>query len=102
MSNIPFEQLPTANLVIDSTYQGARNKKMDLSRIKHRDFGVLVTTSAVSPQTYEEVREDRHPIVIVSGRDIAEVLITEGIKTIDKLDQWISKLDFERLSGVRK
>ena len=102
MSDIPFEKLPTANLVIDSNYQGARNKKMDLSRIKHRDFGVLVTTSAASPQTYEEVREDRHPIVMVSGRDIAEVLIAEEINTIDKLDQWVSKLDFERLSGVRK
>ena len=72
-----------------------------ISRIKHRDFGVLVTTSAVSPQTYEEVRQDKHPIVIVSGRDIAEILIAEGINTIQKLDQWISKLDFERLSGAR-
>ena len=72
-----------------------------ISRIKHRDFGVLVTTSAVSPQTYEEVRQDKHPIVIVSGRDIAEILIAEGINTIQKPDQWISKLDFERLSGAR-
>jgi hypothetical protein len=80
---------------------GVKDMARLISRIKHRDFGVLVTTSAVSPQTYEEVRQDRHPIVIVSGRDIAEVLIAEGINTIDKLDQWISKLDFERLSGVK-
>jgi len=80
---------------------GVKDMARLISRIKHRDFGVLVTTSAVSPQTYEEVRQDKHPIVIVSGRDIAEVLITEGINTIQKLDQWISKLDFERLSGAR-
>ena len=80
---------------------GVKDMARLISRIKHRDFGVLVTTSAVSPQTYEEVRQDKHPIVIVSGRDIAEILIAEGINTIQKLDQWISKLDFERLSGAR-
>jgi restriction endonuclease Mrr len=79
---------------------GVKDMARLISRIKHRDFGVLVTTSAVSPQTYEEVRQDKHPIVIVSGRDIAEVLIAEGINTIQKLDHWIAKLDFERLSGV--
>ena len=80
---------------------GVKDMARLISRIKHRDFGVLVTTSAVSPQTYEEVRQDKHPIVIVSGRDIAEILIAEGINTIQKLDQWISKLDFERLSGAQ-
>jgi len=81
---------------------GVKDMARLISRIKHRDFGVLVTTSAVSPQTYEEVRQDRHPIVIVSGRDIAEILIAEGINTIQKLDDWISKLDFERLSGAKR
>jgi hypothetical protein len=80
---------------------GVKDMARLISRIKHRDFGVLVTTSAVSPQTYEEVRQDKHPIVIVSGRDIAEILISEGINTIQKLDQWKSKLEFERLSGAR-
>jgi hypothetical protein len=30
MSDIPFEKLSTANLIIDSVYEGARNKKLDL------------------------------------------------------------------------
>jgi uroporphyrinogen-III synthase len=80
---------------------GVKDMARLISRIKHREFGVLVTTSAVSPQTYEEVRQDKHPIVIVSGRDIAETLISEGINTIQKLDQWISKLDFERLNSAK-
>jgi len=80
---------------------GVKDMARLISRIKHRDFGVMITTSAVSPQTYEEIRIDKHPIVIVSGRDIADTLITEGINTVDKLDKWISKLDFERLSGGR-
>jgi hypothetical protein len=29
-------------------------------RLRHRQFGVLVTTSAIARQGYEEVREDRH------------------------------------------
>lgn len=49
-----------------------------ISRIKHRQFGVLVTTSVVSRQVYEEVREDGHPILFLSARDVAEILIDSG------------------------
>jgi Restriction endonuclease AspBHI N-terminal/Restriction endonuclease len=52
-----------------------------ISRIRHRQFGVLVTTSAVSRQAYQEVREDRHPIIFLSGRDIVEILTASGINT---------------------
>ena len=52
-----------------------------ISRIRHRQFGVLVTTSVVARQAYEEVRDDRHPIIFLSGRDIAEILIGAGINT---------------------
>lgn len=49
-----------------------------ISRLRHRQFGVLVTTSAISKQAYEEVRDDGHPIVFISGRDIAEILVDNG------------------------
>lgn len=52
-----------------------------ISRIKHRDFGVMVTTSHVGDQAYKEVREDQHPIVILAGRDIVEVLGQMGFST---------------------
>ena len=45
-----------------------------ISRLKHRQFGVLVTTSFVAQQAYKEIREDGHPVIIVSGADIAAVL----------------------------
>jgi hypothetical protein len=35
-----------------------------ISRIKHRQFGALVTTSYVNNQAYKEVKEDQHPILI--------------------------------------
>jgi hypothetical protein len=49
-----------------------------VSRLRHWQFGVLVTTSAVAKQAYEEVREDGHPIVFINGKDIADVLADNG------------------------
>jgi len=60
---------------------GVREVARLISRLRHRQFGVLVTTSVVARQTYEEVREDRHPIIFISGKDIAEILIQNGLST---------------------
>ena len=57
---------------------GVKEVSRLISRIRHRQFGVLVTTSAIARQAYKEVREDRHPIVFISGRDIADILMTCG------------------------
>jgi Restriction endonuclease AspBHI N-terminal/Restriction endonuclease len=62
---------------------GVREVSRLISRLRHRQFGVLVTTSVVARQAYEEVREDRHPIVFLSGKDIAEILIHNGYNTPD-------------------
>ncbi|MBO1360971.1 restriction endonuclease [Acetobacter sacchari] len=45
-----------------------------ISRLRHRQFGVLVTTSFLGSQAYQELVEDRHPIVICSGGDVADIL----------------------------
>lgn len=52
-----------------------------ISRIRHREFGVLVTTSAVARQAYEDVREDGHPIIFLCGRDIVDILSANGFNT---------------------
>jgi hypothetical protein len=52
-----------------------------ISRIRHRQFGILVTTSVVARQAYQEVREDRHPILFFSGGDIANILVHNGFNT---------------------
>ena len=49
-----------------------------ISRLRHREFGVLVTTSYIVKQAYEEVRKDRHPIIFISGGDIVEILTSAG------------------------
>ncbi len=60
---------------------GVREVSRLISRLRHRQFGVLVTTSVIARQAYEEVREDRHPIIFISGKDIAEILIRNGYST---------------------
>jgi hypothetical protein len=63
-----------------------------LSRIKHRDIGVLVTTESFSLQVQEELIEDNHPVILVSGGDIAKILISQGLNTRATLDPWIASI----------
>ena len=60
---------------------GVKEVSRLISRIRHRQFGVLVTTSVVGRQAYKEVRQDRHPIIFVCGKDIADILTTAGLNT---------------------
>ena len=64
---------------------GVKEVSRLISRIRHRQFGVLVTTSLIARQAYEEVREDRHPILFISGRDVAEILIDNGFNTVERV-----------------
>ena len=52
-----------------------------ISRLRHRQFGVLVTTSVIGRRAYKEVREDRHPVIFLCGKDIADILINAGLNT---------------------
>lgn len=62
-----------------------------ISRLRHRQFGVLVTTSLVARQAYEEVRDDRHPIIFFSGGDIAELLTVNGYSSSSVVDAWLKR-----------
>ena len=57
------------------TTVGVKEVSRLISRIRNRQFGVLVTTSIVAKQAYEEVREDGHPIIFICGKDIVEILV---------------------------
>lgn len=70
---------------------GVREVSRLISRIKHRQFGVLVTTSVVGRQAYEEVREDKHPIIFLSGKDIAEILTANGFNTRELLSALLQR-----------
>jgi len=69
---------------------GVKEVSRLISRIRHRQFGVLVTTSVISRQAYKEVREDNHPIIFICGKDIVEILIANGYNGIEKIAALLS------------
>lgn len=68
---------------------GVKETSRLISRIKHRQFGILVTTSFVADQAYKEIIEDQQPIVVISGKDIVDILISAGINSVDILNDWL-------------
>lgn len=70
---------------------GVKEVSRLISRLRHRQFGILVTTSFVALQAYQEIKEDGHPIVIISGMDILRILYDSGIKTKDEIQEWLVK-----------
>jgi hypothetical protein len=69
---------------------GVKDTSRLISRLRHRHFGVFVTASHVGPQPYQEIREDGHPVVILAGRDIAELLKQHGISTVAAVQSWLA------------
>jgi hypothetical protein len=69
---------------------GTREISRLISRIRHREFGVLVTTSYVHEQAYQEVREDQHPIVILAGKDLVDILKGNSLGTAARLQDWLN------------
>lgn len=63
-----------------------------ISRIRYRQFGILITTSYVDNQSYKEVIEDGHPILIVTASDIAGILRNSAINT-SNIDVWLNAVD---------
>lgn len=74
------------------TAVGVKQMSRLISRIRYRQFGILVTTSFVDNQAYSEVVEDGHPILIVTATDIAGILRSNSINS-SNIDQWLRDLD---------
>lgn len=70
---------------------GVRMVSRLISRIKHRDFGVFVTTAHVGAQPYQEVREDGHPVVFLTGSDIVDHLRDRGLHTADEVREYLAE-----------
>jgi len=69
---------------------GVKETSRLISRLRRHHFGVLVTTSYVAEQAYKEIRDDGHPIAIISGIDIVNTLIKNDINTEAKLEKWLT------------
>jgi hypothetical protein len=62
-----------------------------ISRLRHRQFGVLVTTSYLDQYAYKELIADRHPVVVISAIDIARKL-KERIGNTNSIRNWVTAL----------
>jgi len=62
-----------------------------ISRLRHRQFGILVTTSYVHDQAYKEIKVDGHPVVIISAIDIVKIL-RQKIGSIDAIRNWLEAI----------
>jgi hypothetical protein len=69
---------------------GVRETSRLISRLRHRQFGVLVTTSYVGEQAYKEIKQDGHPVLVLSGGDIVEILVQNGVNTSEEVAQWVA------------
>ena len=71
---------------------GVKQMSRLISRIRYRQFGIMVTTSYVDSQAYKEVVEDGHPILIVTASDIA-VTLKRSLIDMHNIDEWLASLD---------
>lgn len=91
--------LPSNSVLIDFSLEakcyalhngvGVRETSRLISRLRHRQFGILVTTSFVMKQAYKEIKEDGHPVIIVCAEDIANVLKSHGYATKELVKHWL-------------
>ena len=69
---------------------GVRELSRLISRLRHRQFGVLVTTSFVDLQAYREIKEDKHPILIIAAADIVNILREHGRPDPQHVIAWLA------------
>ncbi len=70
---------------------GIRPLSRLISRLRHRQFGILVTTSYLDSQAYQELVQDGHPVVVISARDIA-VKLKERFGSLDNVKTWLERV----------
>ena len=73
------------------TAVGVKDMSRLISRLRHRQFGVIVTTSCVDLQAYKEIKEDQHPILVISAQDIVDLLRRNGRGSPDAVMAWLSE-----------
>lgn len=62
-----------------------------ISRLRHRQFGILVTTSYLDLQAYQELVADTHPVIVISAADIAQQLKAR-LGDLPAVQRWLERL----------
>jgi hypothetical protein len=60
-----------------------------ISRFRHRQFGIFVTTSCIHEQAYGEIIEDSHPVLVIAGADICDILLKSGFNSVEAVEHWL-------------
>jgi hypothetical protein len=68
---------------------GVREMSRLISRLRHRQFGILVTTSYLETQAYKEIKQDQHPLMVIAARDIVALLTASGRGDRRSVDSWL-------------
>ena len=68
---------------------GVREMSRLISRLRHRQFGVFITTSYFNSQAYQEVRDDRHPVVLMPAREVVGALARHGLLKPQDVTYWL-------------
>ena len=64
---------------------GVNDVKRLISRLRHRQFGILVTTTYLGKQAYKEIVDDEHPILIIAAIDLVSIVKSKYAKTPKEL-----------------
>lgn len=73
------------------TAVGVKDMSRLISRLRHRQFGVVVTTSCVDLQAYKEIKEDQHPILVIAAQDICNLLRRNGRGSPEAVRSWLNE-----------
>jgi len=70
---------------------GVRDASRLISRLRHRQFGIMVTTSFLHDQAYREIKDDGHPIIVIAGADIVAILKAHGLGNVNAVRGWLQQ-----------
>lgn len=92
LSGIEIDFAVEAKCYSPTSGVGVKHLSRLISRLRHRQFGILVTTSYLDRQAYAELKEDSHPIIVLSGRDIVELLFQTGVTAQGAIQDYIESV----------
>jgi len=70
---------------------GVKEVSRLISRLRHRQFGIIVTTSYLHDQAYKEIVQDGHPVVVIAASDIAKKLKSK-LGNVPAVARWLKLL----------
>lgn len=97
LHKVPIEVFVEAKK-LNTIKVGVKSMYRLISKLKHRNIGVFLTTSVFDEAVQKELIENKHPVLLISGGDIAKILISNdlyGHSYEYKLIDWLKSVKYE-------